>query len=414
MRKCLFVFPNSPLSSSFSGGASRFLESFQALAGLNVEIHVWRPIESSFAVSVLSHEHHESREQSSLRALAKSWEDVFYERPSVADTPIRFGISLVFRPVDLVFPEVGVLKSRFRSALVKLRPDFVWAEWTLSGAIVASTNLSIPWVYTHYDWIYKVSRIRHLISNREVSLIDKLVQHATRRSEIRISKRASTVITGSNTEAAELTQLGCKNVTVIPTTYNSLRLTRRVAEQGLRIVHLGGLNTTANFQGLMAYVTKVHPILSEQWKATFGGDIPLHIIGDTCLAKPNLIEQLKRVNATLHGHVSELSSVIQPFDISILPYEFDSGTRTKLPLLFNHSQVVVTTAAAVRGSSEVRNGKNCIVLDSLEDFPRAIIELAKAARERERIGREAKSTFEKCYTLASQLPTFRRVLASIS
>ncbi len=63
------------------------------------------------------------------------------------------------------------------------------------------------------------------------------------------------------------------------------------------------------------------------------------------------------------------------------------------------------------GSSELRNGQNCVVLPSLAEFAEEIASLASDPERRERLGRAAKATFEKHFTLEAQLPAFKRVLS---
>jgi hypothetical protein len=109
-----------------------------------------------------------------------------------------------------------------------------------------------------------------------------------------------------------------------------------------------------------------------------------------------------------------LGTVLRPFDIAIIPYEHNTGVRTKLPLLFNYAQVVVATEAAVAGSLEARPGENCFVLPSLEHFPDILRQLASEPMLRNQIGLEAKRTFERTFTLEAQLPKYERVLSYIA
>jgi hypothetical protein len=55
MKRCLFIFPNAPLASDFSGGASRYLTSYQALNQLGVEMHVWRAVSANLVEQIAFH-----------------------------------------------------------------------------------------------------------------------------------------------------------------------------------------------------------------------------------------------------------------------------------------------------------------------------------------------------------------------
>jgi glycosyltransferase involved in cell wall biosynthesis len=102
---------------------------------------------------------------------------------------------------------------------------------------------------------------------------------------------------------------------------------------------------------------------------------------------------------------------MNPFDIVIIPYEHDTGMRTKLPLFFNYAQVVVATEASVAGSPEIKPGENCIILPGLEGFPEALIKLSQDAGLREKIGQHARETFESEFVLENQLPIYKQLIS---
>jgi hypothetical protein len=297
-----------------------------------------------------------------------------------------------------------------REKVEAIRPDFVWAEWTLSGAVAAASKLRVPWIYAHHDWGYRLAALRRAASPGTSGWSDQLLEWSLRRAEIEIVRESTAVITGSQTEAQEIRAAGGNNVSVIPTLYQSVPVAEHPAPALPRIVHLGGLGTTSNHLGLKAYVERVHPHLPDACKTAWAP----WIIGDASRGKPDLLKQLQNIGATVTGHVRDLQTVLRPFDLAIIPYEHNTGTRTKLSLLFNHAQVVVATSASVAGSPELVNGRNCVLLDSLDQFPESIISLLSDPARRKLLGQAAKETFERHFTLDAQLPAFARVLSHLA
>jgi glycosyltransferase involved in cell wall biosynthesis len=298
----------------------------------------------------------------------------------------------------------------------RVRPEFSWVEWGLCGAVMARSRPRQPWVYAHHDWAHRLAGVRAKISGRAPPLSDRLCEYNMQKTEHWIARQATAVVSGSATEAREMEMIGCSNCYVIPTAYEAAPPPGFSARPllPLRIVHLGALSTTANYAGLQSYLTKVHPMVQEEFAKNKLQPPELSIIGDTSRAKPKLLDQLRAAGATIHGHVTDLSTVLRPFDVAIIPYEQNTGTRTKLSLLFNHAQMVLATAQSVAGSKEIQPGENCLVVSDLSEFPRALLEVARNGSYREALGRAARALFEERFTYAAQQPLFAQVLQSLN
>lgn len=379
-----------------------------ALNRLASEVHVLRLLEHTWHEKVVRYEEEEDDSlQHALRPQATTWQDLCYHRPKAFHGRTDLVWQTLSGPLTLSFPEVPELSRQLREKLESIKPDFVWAEWALSGAVAAASRLRVPWIYAHHDWGYRLAALRRAAAPNTSCWSDQLLQWSLRQAEIQIVRKSTAVVTGSQTEAREIRAVGGNNVSVIPTLYRSVAVVGHETPTQPRIVHLGGLGTTSNHLGLKAYLERVHPQLTGPSQNA----LALWIIGDTTRGKPELLRQLKDIGARVTGHVRDLGTVLRPFDLAIIPYEHNTGTRTKLSLLFNYAQVVLATNASVAGSPELVNGRNCVLLDSLDQFPNAIISLLSDPARRARLGQAAKATFERCFTLDAQLPAFERVLS---
>jgi glycosyltransferase involved in cell wall biosynthesis len=165
------------------------------------------------------------------------------------------------------------------------------------------------------------------------------------------------------------------------------------------------MGATANRDGLTAFFKSVWPRLK-------GLNLLFEVVGDTSTAPPELQEHLRTVTCT--GFVQDLTKVLRPYDIHIIPWEHSTGTRTRLPLAFNHAQVVIATKAAVACYPEVRDGENCRLVDKLEDMVEVIAELAHNQDERARIGLASRATFEQFFTREALLPRYAAVISSLN
>ena len=228
-----------------------------------------------------------------------------------------------------------------------------------------------------------------------------------KRAEEKVAHRSNTIIAASEAEAHEVRRMVRAEVYTVPATYRSVPEPSDNAKPitPVRIVHFGRLMTRANVMGLQDYLTYIAPKLPREWE--------LHVIGSYKTADPQLVHRLQQAGARLWGYVEDLTEVLRPFDIAVIPYCHNTGERTKLAQLFNHAQVVVAHQNAVKGTNYVKSGENCLVLPSLDAFPKALIRLANDPSLRKRLGLAAKTTFERELTLQAQMPMFREAIASV-
>jgi glycosyltransferase involved in cell wall biosynthesis len=277
----------------------------------------------------------------------------------------------------------------------KVQPEFIWAQH-FEPAVLAAQQSHVPVVYVHHDWLYRIKALRNL---KNINAEQVAIEH-------RLVRAVASVVSGSASECEEIKAVGARWVHYIPVSFEpvTVRVEDR-AHKEVRLVHLGGMRTTANRAGLAAFFDRVWPQLRNS-------KLQLEIIGDISTAPTNLQEQLKTAHCT--GFVPDLTKVLRPYDIHIIPWEHSTGQRTRLPLAFNHSQVVVATKAAVACYPEARDGENCRLVDRLEDRTQIIQELIGNPGKRVHLGITARATFENCFTRAALLPRFATVISSLN
>lgn len=417
--KVLFVFPNAPLSESYSGAASRFFCSYQALIRLGYEVFVWRPLSSTEIGRVEAFERENPTETAITHNLIAYWQDIEYtENYLIPSWVPHFSMSIfrtihaIFDPYDYCFPGAASLRNEFGIILEKFNPDLVWVETTFIGAVVFPI-IDIPWIYQNHDFFYRLKPIRFLAQGKKQSSRSKLENKLLKHIEFKILKKSNYIVTGSVSEANEISRHGQSNVVVIPTTYHSISLQPKTIKQTEKFVvhinHLGALSTTANYVGLKTYLETVHPQLINLLRQQ-NIQVELVLVGDPTNAKQDLLQLISKNNIKLLGFKKDLREVLRPFDISIIPYNENTGTRTKVPLLMNHAQIIVATENSVAGNPEVFNCEGCFFTKDVIDFLDPILRLALNSRLREKMGLAAKAFFEEHFTLESHLECYKTAL----
>ncbi len=282
------------------------------------------------------------------------------------------------------------------SALIKRHnPDFIWAQH-FGPAQVAVFQTRIPVIYSHHDWTYKIKSLKS----------GKAADMRLKTQEVNVCRKAKAVVSGSALECEEIRDAGCRNVFYLPLAYApaTLNMAESRAGNSPRVVHLGGVSTTATRLGLESFLKKVRPRLPSSME--------IWVVGDMSGASPELEALLSGTVRT--GYVPDLVRILRPYDIHVIPWEYATGQRTRLIAAFNFGQAVVAHRAAVAGFPELEDGMNCRLVDQIEDMPEAIHELYSDNSLRRRISEAARQTFEGGFTRESLLPEYRKILAGVS
>lgn len=277
----------------------------------------------------------------------------------------------------------------------------VWCEWRWNAILYTQLNLSIPSIYAHHDWEYKLSKHKNkrTIKNRFHSFQKK-------RGEYILVKQFSGCVSGSHTEAQEITSIASKKALYLPTTYSPKETVKKTSN--VSIVHLGGMGTTANRVGLHRFLDTCWEEIKEQHK-----ELKLIVIGSLSQADETLIKKLKGTSIICKGFVEDLENELFFGDIHIIPWEYNTGTRTRLPLAFNYKQAVVATKASVEAFPEVIHDKNALLCETLNEMTSKIISLVKNSEKREQLCTNAKSTFLNSYTIEGQSSKLKQYIESI-
>lgn len=396
--RCLYIVSRAPISPHYRGGSSAiYYEQLASLHALGHEIHLWH-----FAYSQERPNYNEF-----VAADPEIWAEVNGMCRSITLTTLPQRPNLNQRLQDrlahllarqpFVWPLLRTVAYHQLQRLLKQhRPDYIWAQHVWP-AQVAVLQKQVPVIFSHHDWLFRIKALRSQRAESE----------AVRQAEERVALQAAAVTSGSQVECDQLRQLGCRRVAYIPIAYRPFELDLATVPTATRLVHFGGLATTATRVGLERFFQIVWPRLeNDPLRPEF------YAVGDITPAGAELAAHLAKVVCT--GHITNWPTVLRPYDIHLIPWEHSTGQRTRLPVAFNFAQVVVAVRAGISGYPEAQDGVNCRLVDRLEEMAAVIQELMADPHQRVRLGRAARETFEKSFTRPGLLPHYQQLLQTIT
>jgi len=317
----------------------------------------------------------------------ESWTDInFNSEVSRAGGYRRVLLSYI-KPIELFFSISLKLSEELDLLIKRIHPKFIWAEHVFALAALNKLDNEIPIIYSHHDWLYKILRLR----NPNMGLSDKLINLNLRRLENQLVKNAELTVTGTGGDELKALQQ-ISQTYCLKTLYDKAYLSDvKISSMKVSINHLGSLRTSSNYLGLMHFLKYVYPSIRNDLDGNF---VKIKLIGDYEGAKNSLLGRISNVrNLELYGHINDLSSVMNFADLSIIPYKYNSGYRTKVPLLLRYGQIIIAYQKAVAGYEDILTYENSRIVDNDEEFARAILNLIDDEKLRLRLAKNATDSY---------------------
>tara|TARA_B110000285_G_scaffold234939_1_gene313779 strand:- start:1606 stop:2799 length:1194 start_codon:yes stop_codon:yes gene_type:complete len=395
-KNILFIVNTGTISSNENGGASVYYSHLEILhkAGFKIQLLA---VEWSNSISYKKEDYLEI--QHMVDAIIPFKPEVELPKKGIARI-----IDAIISPEIFEYYFLNRKNTFFLNELVlKKSVDIVWSEWRWAGLLAWYSKLKIPVIYAHHDWEYKLAKLR---SKR--TFFGRFHTFQKKRVEFKLVKGVEGCISGSVTETKEIIQISKKKALYIPTTYKEV--TPKLLPNSIpNIIHLGGMGTTANCLGLERFldvcwgkVKKKHP------------SIKLIVIGSLKQASNTLLEKLNDSNIECLGFVKDLLEVMHPQDIHIIPWEYNTGTRTRLPLVLNYEQVLVATKESVKAFPEIKDKQNAILCNTLDEMTLNIINIIKHKNRIYELSKAGKETFIEKFTCNSNVEKLKTFIEKIS
>jgi glycosyltransferase involved in cell wall biosynthesis len=398
----LFLVNNTKISPNANGGASVYFSHLQLLAKLNYKIHVLLVDFSNKPKAQLSSEVNSEyiQEIQGFYTEIKYFQVAQIHPKGIFDR-IKTAIS---QPEKFEYFFVNSANANILQTYIsEHKIDLVWAEWRWTAILANYSNLNIPIIYAHHDWEFKLRKLKS-----KLSLLQKFHLKQKKRVELDLVKSVAACVSASYTETQEIKDYGNPNAVYIPLTYQQVKLTKNT-EKNPSIVHLGGMGTTANRIGLERFLEVCWNDLKKQIP-----NVKLKVIGNLKYAGESLKQHLQDDQIKCLGFVEDLSKELKPYDIHIIPWEYNTGTRTRIPLVFNYAQVLVSTTAAASCYPEVTHDQNSILSQDLSQMTTQLVDLYNNTEKRIFIGDNARKTFLESFTSEVQLEKLKMFLETLN
>ncbi len=286
------------------------------------------------------------------------------------------------------------------------KPDLIWTEQLFENFLVQKTKTGIPVVYSQTDFIWKIRKLRQ----QDMGAGKKLMTRLFRYAETDLIRQNQYIVSGSRSELEEAGKINPGVIAAyLPTAYAPVEKLSHPENLTPAVIHLGTLKATANRVGLMRFLTVCWTPLKKSWP-----EAQLVVIGSM---EADSLSQLKPLlqqeGVSSLGFVADLEAVLKPYDIHVIPYEFDTGTRTRLSLALNYNQLLVAHRNACRGIDGLRHMENCLLAGSLEEMTSLITEVLAGKTDYKPIADRGRLLFDQAFTVEGQLPRMKSFLSAI-
>ncbi len=397
-KQVLLIYPNFPFGFNNSGAASVLTSRIFSLNRICKHVQLVRMLKEG---EKYERKHFSIREEFSK---IKELEEIAFQKIIEKEIVIKLSpgnkgrSTLVKRTKIFLKPELNVFnflnagnKKIIEDIINTTGPDLIICEHFEPALFINFTDTSIPWVYCHHDWLYKLRKLKETGNSLKYLYHNLLLK----KSEFNIVKRSAAVICLSEFERKEIISVGQENCMVQYVTYPTIARANENYNPRPSLVHFGGLGATANRLGLELFVKEVW----EDIKLAIPG-IQLKIAGDISSANESLLDKINTDNSIIsYGHVKDLNDVLVPNDIHIVPWPHPTGSRTRVPVALQFKQLLVATHNAICGFSELKNGINCITVNAVKDFGQVIPAIYFDKEKREKISANGKDTFFAYFSL---------------
>ena len=384
MKKTLFIVNAGEISSDSNGGASVYYSHLHLLFSIGYDVEL---------LVVLWNDDYKYQEEDYKETLPFIKKIHCYKIDySNKVRGISRLSSAIFNPAKFEYSFINEINNNYLHKITnENKIDLIWCEWRWSAIWTWKANMKVPIIYSHHDWEYKLALLR-----KKPTLKKHFHTFQKKRVEFKMVKNFDACISGSYTEVKEITRISKKPALYLPTTYKSIDNSLKV-NNNPSLIHLGGMQTTANRIGLERFLDTCWNDIKREIP-----EIKLKVIGSLKHAGESLQKKLNDKQIITFGFVEDLKTVLHPEDIHIIPWEYNTGTRTRIPVVLNHKQVLVATAESVKCFPEI-NKENSVLCEDLIDMKKQIQDVYFNREKLHLLATKGKETFKSVFETKSQL-----------
>jgi len=352
----------------------------------------------------------EVRAQQNLAALrALNYDLTIVTAPDAAGRPLAENVVLVEPPPINNFVRMHT-RWRYRRQIRRQVAQLVTGPDTIIFCEHWAALLCVPRhprvVYSFHDFESNLVKVRRLRKSSSVTWKTRAYWGLADWLERRLLLKAKRVISVSASEAIKLHDEFNSVVEYIPTVPLAEPVaTKKFNDGPLRLWLYGSSGATSNKVILDHLIDKLFTPLSS---ALPGAEF--HQAGSYQTYDVDKIEWL-REHFHVHGFVDEPALLFRPGDICLMPYQQDTGFRTKIPEVCGYGMICAGYAETFACCPEMRDGYNCIIAETPDALVKKMASVAGEHALRERLAAGAIETSRRDFSFAALLERYRRILS---
>lgn len=195
-----------------------------------------------------------------------------------------------------------------------------------------------------------------------------------------------------------------KNVVIIPTTIDTNEYNRIPSPKNERVIigWSGSITTIQHFEYAIPFLRKI--------KNKYKDKVEFRVIGDSSYVNEELL--IKGIAWNKQTEIQDLSS----FDIGIMPLPDDEWAKGKCGLkgLQYMALEIPTIMSPVGVNSEIiKEGKNGFLASTEREWIDRISELIESEELRKRLGKEARETVQKYYSIDANMKNYTSLFTTL-
>lgn len=292
----------------------------------------------------------------------------------------HFKVMRALKPYGVYFSKDFV--TFVNKILHDTKADIMQAEFYPSLPIARYVPNTVKKIFIHHE--IRFVRNERLLKDFKLNNQEKHLQNEIKKNEISNLNLYDTIVTLTNKDKDTLIKHGVKtNIKVSPAAINTKILPYK--EWNGKITFIGGYGHIPNKEGINWFIEKVIPLMNKK------APININIIG---AGWPARYSETPGVN--LLGFVDDLAKYAHG-SILIVPILTGSGMRMKILEAAAMSIPFITTTIGVEGLI-FRNGKECIVADTPEQFAKGLETMMNNSKIRKALAENANATYIELYS----------------
>lgn len=333
---------------------------------------------------------------------------VFHRPPSRTNfhTMVR-EIKNVFPPSINTFYPVISKAHEISDAIEKLNADAVFAYDFAPVAATSEMNftprLGIGGSFRPLTSVYRWKHYTHLRFSRDffIQAAFALFSGLEYRYMVKLLSGCQSSGHFAAHHAAALQKLGVKNcryfhtpvVDMLAGKWQEFEKARNIPAK-LKILMVGHLTGLSTLSGLYVLREEILPVLEKKLGC---GNFEIHIIGKDKI--PDDLKDLeKHPSVKFKGFVDDLQAEFASSHVCLVAGDVEFSVRVRVLTSFSFGACIVVHNANSPGIPEMVHGENVLIGNNGEQLAELIIRVFKDANLRKNLGRQARQTYEKCFS----------------